>query len=65
MKHEILRKSFAVAFDRLIQNAGFNPVELRKIPVQHHLLSPDEVDAALNLFHFEIFVTRSGIHKED
>ena len=65
MKHEIIRESFPIALNSLIQNTSFNSIKLRKIAVQHHLVSSKEEDAALNLLRWEILVTRPGTHEEN
>jgi len=50
LKHKIIREPFDVALDCLVQDLGSNPIEFRKVIVQHDLLSTDQKNALFNYF---------------
>jgi hypothetical protein len=48
LEHEILRKSFNVSFNGLVERLCFNAVQSGKVLVQHHFLSSKEMDSLEN-----------------
>jgi hypothetical protein len=60
-KHKVCWKPLYVSAYGLIEHPRLDAIQLRQIPVQHHLLATDEIDFAANpldwdqLFHFSLF----------
>lgn len=44
MEHEVIREAGKIAFDRLIQRAGLDPVKRGEIEIQDHLFMANPVD---------------------
>src|SRR3989338_8129376 len=49
-KGKIFRKTLSISFNLLPEPDGFHSVQVGQVPVQHHLLPPDNEDFVLNSF---------------
>lgn len=48
LEHEILRKALTIALPRLIECAGFHPVERGQVGIDHGLVATDEQDLTVD-----------------
>jgi hypothetical protein len=52
LKHKVVWEAVLIPFHSLIERLSFNSIKLGEVTVKHHLLTPNEANAALNQLHW-------------